>query len=632
MSWMQRLYETYENCSDSIGRISEDNSVPLLPVGQTTFMAHIEIVLDAQGKFLRAKVIKKREARTIIPCSERSGGRTGNLSPHPLCDKLQYIASNYAEIGGSKKPAFDQYIKSLEDWCASDYSDRKIEAILKYLKQNSLTKDLGAAGVLHFKQNGKLIEKAELKSEKASFEIFEVLTNQADANIRWVVQIHGDLVPEVWKDKNLWDKWMKYYLHSRKEKGISFISGKEVTLAEQHPAKIRNDGDKAKIISSNDNEGFTFRGRFSTGSQTVAIGYEETQKAHAALRWLISRQGFVKDDLAFVTWATSGVDIPKPTDDTFDLLGFGDMAEGKALEVFTAQDTAIQLRKMITGYRQTMHVNSPVVVLGLDSATPGRLSIVYFQQLAGSDFLDRIEKWHSTCAWKHGYRSVDYLEEKTGKKKKRYKPFFGAPAPGDIADVAFGKRLDEKLRRATIKRIMPCIVEGQPIPRDLVELTYRRAVNRLSMEPWEWEKTLSIACALFCKFKIKEKYTMSLDPERKSRDYLYGRLLALAESLEEWALNKAGEDRETNAARLMQRFADHPYTTWKNIELALVPYKSRLGGKSKKRQRLMDEVIASFDENDFLNDHRLSGEFLLGYHCQREALRNATTIDDDSEK
>jgi CRISPR-associated protein Csd1 len=115
---------------------------------------------------------------------------------------------------------------------------------------------------------------------------------------------------------------------------------------------------------------------------------------------------------------------------------------------------------------------------------------------------------------------------------------------------------------------------------------------------------------------------MALDQERNTRDYLYGRLLALAESLEDWALQESNEKRETNAARLMQRFSERPYTTWQTIELSLSPYKSKLGGKSKKRQRMIDEVISKFETEDFLNDKKLSGEFLLGYHCQREFLRN----------
>jgi CRISPR-associated protein Csd1 len=123
---------------------------------------------------------------------------------------------------------------------------------------------------------------------------------------------------------------------------------------------------------------------------------------------------------------------------------------------------------------------------------------------------------------------------------------------------------------------------------------------------------------------------MSLELDRKTRDYLYGRLLALADSLEQWALNKAGEDRQTNAARLMNRFSEHPYSTWRTIEIAIAPYKARLGGKSKKRQGMIDKVIALFEHDDFVSDKRLSGEFLLGYHCQREYLRNKPDHDDSS--
>ena len=117
---------------------------------------------------------------------------------------------------------------------------------------------------------------------------------------------------------------------------------------------------------------------------------------------------------------------------------------------------------------------------------------------------------------------------------------------------------------------------------------------------------------------------MALDESRKTRDYLYGRLLALADSLEQWALNlnKAEENRQTNAARLMQRFADHPFSTWRTIELSLAPYKARLGGQSQKRQALIDKVHSMFDpSDDYTSDKKLSGEFLLGYHCQREDLK-----------
>ena len=119
---------------------------------------------------------------------------------------------------------------------------------------------------------------------------------------------------------------------------------------------------------------------------------------------------------------------------------------------------------------------------------------------------------------------------------------------------------------------------------------------------------------------------MALEEDRGTRDYLYGRLLALADSIEGYALWQADEMRDTTAARLMQRFADRPFSTWRNIELALTPYKSRLRTSEKgsrflwKREKLLDQIQCRFQANDFTSDRALSGEFLLGYHCQRASL------------
>lgn len=118
---------------------------------------------------------------------------------------------------------------------------------------------------------------------------------------------------------------------------------------------------------------------------------------------------------------------------------------------------------------------------------------------------------------------------------------------------------------------------------------------------------------------------MALEQDRVTRDYLYGRLLAVAENIESRALFVAGEKRGTMAARLMQRFADRPYSTWKTIELSLTPYKARLRSQRANflfgMEKLLDEVMVLFQSDDFIKDSALSGEFLLGYHCQRQALR-----------
>jgi CRISPR-associated protein Csd1 len=168
-------------------------------------------------------------------------------------------------------------------------------------------------------------------------------------------------------------------------------------------------------------------------------------------------------------------------------------------------------------------------------------------------------------------------------------------------------------------------VDGVPIPRDLVESCVRRASSRQGIEGWEWEKTLGVACALYRYQEREENYAMALERDRVSRSYLYGRLLALAEGLEAQALYYADEKRETAAARLMQRFADRPFDTWRTIEPSLGPYKARLRARGAGFLHFMeteiDQVMDLFVPEEFTSDDRLTGEFLLGYHCQRAALR-----------
>ena len=127
---------------------------------------------------------------------------------------------------------------------------------------------------------------------------------------------------------------------------------------------------------------------------------------------------------------------------------------------------------------------------------------------------------------------------------------------------------------------------------------------------------------------------MALEENYHARDYLFGRLLAIAERIEDVALNISGENRPTTAARLMQRFADRPFETWRTIELALQPYMQRLrvsrAGFLTNQLKELDTVQAMFKHDDFTSKATLSGEFLLGYHCQRQKLRTKSETTDET--
>ncbi len=635
MSWMQKLYETYNNCEGKIGYSNNEKERPLLPICHTTAQAHIEIVIDEDGDFQEAYLVtNKDDMTTIIPCTEDSASKSGNRPPsHPLCDKLQYVAGDFRDFGGKVTSGFAKkadepyrsFVNLLSEWCLSEFVHPKAEAVLKYVEKRSVVKDLVDYQILLTGADGKFLAKKDAKRDKNTKDIFSVLASgseQQDAFIRWIVD---DDEPEtkIWRDQSLWESWSNHYLSKEEEEPFCFVTGKPGVLMTKHPRYIRREGDSAKLISSNDSSGFTFRGRFTdkNGWQACNVSLDVSQKAHYALSWLISRQGYQNGDQAIVAWATSGDDIPQPFDNVID----------------TQQDLAISLRKKIAGYNQKIDPNTDVVVMGVDSATTGRLAITYYRELKSSDFLKRLDHWHESCAWLHTYRFVDKIRV----------PFIGAPAPRDIALAAYGVnrkkegkagefKVDDNLIKSVANRILPCIIDGQPIPKDIVEFAVRKASNRIALEHWQWTKTLSIACALYKKHKEgKENYDMALDETRTTRDYLYGRLLAIADRLEEVALydpNDPKNKRATNATRYMQQFSLHPYRTWGQIHSALIPYMVRLDGAFFYKNMIAEVKNLFASPEDFANDKPLSGEYLLGYYSQRQKLLPQKKQKDGNEK
>lgn len=640
MSWMQKLYETYEQCSASE---SLQSDTPLAPLSHVIQQAHIEIVLDGDGNFRRARVIEKEN--TVIPATEKSAtARTSGVVPHPLCDHVKYCAADYVESGKTVNKYFVEYKKQLKAWCESPHSHPKAIAVLTYVAKGRVVADLVSEGVLPVAANGGLLTSWEPKENKPL--LFKQLTKDPktkeykpqNALIRWVIET-TELISETWKDPSLKNAWIDYSTNTEAAPGLCMVTGICQVLADKHPKGMRGGQDGAKLISykKEADSDFIYLGRFIEARQVVGVGSAVTQKAHSALRWLIERQGYRNGNQAIVAWAIAGDDVPDWSQDTNALF----LSAEELKQITAAKETeepaldpgdvgqafANRLNNAIRGYRANLGPTNAIVVMGLDSASKGRMAITYYRELTGSEYLDHIEAWHEGYAWHQDY-GID-------QKSKRLIRFVGAPSPRDIAEAAYGQRAKdkqhEKLIKATVERLLPCIIDGRPIPRDLVKSAVHRTCNRAAFKKdkkrreWEWEKNLGIACALFRGHYKERSYKMALELDRTSRDYLFGRLLAVAEGIEDMALYLADEKRDTNAAKLMQRFADHPYSTWRTIELSLAPYKTRLRSLAPKflheKMVLLDEIMGTFNGQDFMSEARLSGEFLLGYHCQRLAPR-----------
>ena len=107
----------------------------------------------------------------------------------------------------------------------------------------------------------------------------------------------------------------------------------------------------------------------------------------------------------------------------------------------------------------------------------------------------------------------------------------------------------------------------------------------------------------------------------KDRSYLYGRLLAVAEKIERCTFEK-DETRATNAERYMRQFSQTPFRTWEVIRRNTQTYLNRLKPGSREYFKdLYGQIEALFESGCYEERKALDGKFLLGYDCQREALK-----------
>ena len=656
MSWMQKLYRTYEYVQEQ-GLNDEDLALPF----HMSKAVHLKVILNDKAELVGAERFEVKK-QVPIQVTEKSSKRAGSaIAPYALHDGLQYIAKtagNYLTIeylskvaekdNGKKWKEFlagtDEYKQKFADTEKAKYKDcfefyekqlsgwaefgklKEINIVLQYIQKGSLIEDLLEKQIFSFKDN-------ILSAGK---------DDPFSLTIVWAVEISNDPHSDLWSKNSIKKQWIDYQEsqsgEEREQPELCYITGKRDYAAKAYP-KIEGN---AKLVSANDTSGFTFLGRFLSDKQAVALGRDVSQKAFNMLKWLIKRQGIRNGDQVTVAWAISGKPVPSPMKDISSEIDWDnlDISAVENPDEFSSQTSSEQpspdwsvnigraaaqiIKKKLHGYQAELKAHEQISLIMLDSATPGRMALTYYQEFLPADYFANLDAWIDDFSWYQRYS----IEVPNGKKTdKRTQWRFVPPSPYSIAEAVYGKSLSDTLKKQLYARLLPVIAGGTsvPIPEDLVRQSFQAACNPNGCENWEWQRNIGVACALYKGWRARHHdlsqrrtYPMSLDTQNCSRDYLYGRLLAIAENTESYALYLAGEKRATTAERYMQRFAEHPFATWRNIELALKPYQERLRNNGKDTgAQAIGEIMELFATDDFTCDDKLSGEFLLGYHCQK---------------
>lgn len=598
MSWLNDLYQTYEACKSEAGVVKEGQPL-LLPIAHLTQNAQLEVVLDEEGRFGRAYRVDKEDAVTVIPVTEDSSSRSGKaVFPHPLCDKLEYIAGDYGDfVSGSKKEKYDKYIVQLEAWAQSEYSLPQVRTVCQYLRRGMLMHDLLEAGFFAY-EGGQII--AEKQQGIAL----------ADWFVRFAVEIPGQPESRLYCDPRVFDSYIEFYLSSQENRELCYVSGETVPCSEKHPAKIRNTADKAKLISSNNASGvLTFKGRFNDSSQVASVSYEISQKAHSALRWLIAKQACLRmGEQVFVVWSVEKPEMKSP---------FEELYWEEEERAYTDDAYSDWVRKAIWGPGDPPRDKDFVMVMGVEAATTGRLSVPFYQKYGAKQFITNITKWKTETCWLN-----------RSNKKQALVPW--SPSMIEIVKLVAGDK-NEKLNKSVRERLLPCIVEGRRLPYDVVLSALGQAVNPSHYKDyWEWNKVVTITCALLRKWQIergdrKEEHGMSLDTESKDRSYIFGQLLATAEMLERSALSMGSSNnkevlRNTAAEKYFVRFQRYPVETWNTIRNQLNPYILKL--KSAGKPYYINKIDELTDRLELAHRDKLEPTFLQGYSSQIMEYRN----------
>ena len=611
MSLFQNLVETYDRLAETgkAGGIADNAGNILLPTYHMMMNTDVCVTLDGFGNFLRAE---SKKLNIMLPCTEESASRTGQTAPHPLHEQLSYLALDSEKVVAHRD--------LLGKW---SNKNAKVRAVHNYLLKNTVLKDLTAAGV------------EKLDAPK----LF----------IRFAVEIPYDLDSEQWKDPELWKDikvaaaWQAYCDESAPpERDLCYITGQLSPTMQKHPKGVNPDANGAKLISCDDDANkYTYRGRFTKKEQPNAIGKETSYKAHAALKYIVASQSCYKCNAqSIVVWAIdSKIKTPRPFPNSLGLIRDTNETEAEKLENAQGELGADYVEKLrgalygSDGVQKLLEYQRKIAVLALDAATEGRMSVTFYQELPENEYIDRLLAWHKTCCWHFRRKGGSYIS---------------APSAYDIIGAVYGELTGESynlIKRQALERILHYILRKKPIDAAWLNAGLSRVSNPFSYTDregkWEkrkWDTAVAVVCALARKYykDKKEDFKLELELERRDRDYLYGRLLAIADKLEGHARylqteKDDAEKRPTNAVRYLQRFAVKPFNTWGLLYAQLNPYIQRLNG-AEWYQAQIDGIMALFSEGEFESDRPLTAKYLMGYSLQRRAMKSKKTDTDNFEE
>ena len=583
----------------------QDNNIKgPAPLFHKAVRIDIKVELKEDGTLLGIYPFSKEDAETgYMPVTEESGGRSGTtIAPHPLIEDIKNL---------TLEENAKAYLAQLKEWCNAEPKNIAINAVYKYLSKGTLSEDLKKEGIPLMVK-----EKEDKKGKKDEKDEENAKEKPSKQIIGWAVETSSGLI-KTWDNEKLVESFINYTTQKLQGTKSVFcmVSGKEEVPIENIPKLPKI----AKLISSNDSQDFSYRGRFVTSEEALTTGYITMQKAINTLAWLLNNDEYclsLRGNSQLICWRPEGLTVQKP--DTLFL------AENNPQ--FTFPGYKKMLEERINNEISEVPVEKRGVVVAILNATStGRGSIKYYNEFSLEEFLSGLMVWDLECCWTnykginspHLYR-LAVAAYGAFDRKEGFKAGNKNPALENMYSTLLTRRINDGKIPVELVNNLVARCEKLPVYIGTDADKEKNAVQNL----------LFVTCAALRKYYIDngvKEYNMTLDKGLKDRSYQWGRLLAIYEKIEKDALSgeKDVDKAETNATRMISTFIRRPAYTAKILEQKMrVAYFPRLtanktGFRIKHEKDIQEimQILSEFPENEF--NKPLKPSYLFGYYLQK---------------
>lgn len=594
--WMKPLKDIYDRNEENI---PENGICPIFFARKTV---GVIVSITEDGDFVTANTDfdKKSAIKALIPITEESNARKNGVFPHAVFDNLMYVAGDYKDYFTDNTKKYDAYLNQLSKLIKYNKCPLYIKSIYKYIAKKTLITDLISikAKKIIDEKSGELLFAKDGKNSLISstnIVVFKVL-------------LKDDSNPEIWNRKDFITFYQDYYREqlSTREKKFDIISEEYAYCSKYMPSNIRFDGDMTKLI---------------TNESPVTIGYESALKAFNALRWCFDLQKNATVDsyhcALFDTTENKNINL-------VDLFSDGNE------ESLTEELKGVLKNSIISGNRLDRFSDSDsVYFIAVDSDAPGRSSLLNFEELSHSAFLNNLMYWQNTM-----FRT----NRKTG---EHYTPNLFSLISYSFGDI---KKPDEQyppyprdvIKKKYFRQLLDSVIFKKPLSKDFVIAIANKVNLPQSFKSKEDFLTyLKYAEMIIRKYNYDHKgdVILSLDIENTDRNYLFGRLLAVADYIEKGA---AENDKHTTAAmRLWTRFRQDPANTWLKIRDSLMPYLLRTKTKKPGLYAYYNSLLADVEKmltvETLKKNIPLSPLYIIGYNQQMDALYTKNSSEENIE-